>query len=64
MAIFRGILGITILIGFCYLLSSDKKSINWRLVLSGLVLQLVLAIIMLKVPLIRAVFELIVKFLQ
>jgi len=62
MAILRGAMGIAILIGFCYLLSTDKKSINWRLVISGLALQLVLALLMLKVPIVRQGFEIIVNF--
>jgi len=47
--VFRGILGISILIGLCFILSSQRKQINWRLVGSGLSLQFVLALLILKV---------------
>jgi CNT family concentrative nucleoside transporter len=60
--ILRGILGLATLIGICYFFSSDRKSINWRLVGSGIVLQLVLAILVLKIPLVRGAFRLIVDF--
>jgi len=48
--IFRGIIGVSILIGICFLLSSQRKQINWRLVGSGLLLQFVLAVLILRVP--------------
>lgn len=47
-SIFRGIIGLTILIGIAYLLSNNKKKINWRLVASGLGLQLLFAIFIIK----------------
>jgi CNT family concentrative nucleoside transporter len=50
------------MIGICYLLSTQRKSIDWRLVLIGIVLQIVLAFLMLKVPFVRAFFKLIVDF--
>jgi len=48
--IFRGIFGVSILIGICFILSSQRKRINWRLVGSGLLLQLTLAVLILKIP--------------
>ena len=46
--IFRGFLGIAVLIGVSFLLSKDKKNINWKLVATGLGIQLVLAVFILK----------------
>jgi CNT family concentrative nucleoside transporter len=46
----RGILGMVFLVGLCYVLSRNRKAINWRLVLSGIALQLVFALLVLKVP--------------
>ncbi|MGI9159029.1 MAG: NupC/NupG family nucleoside CNT transporter [Saprospiraceae bacterium] len=46
----RGMLGMAILIGICYLLSRDRRAINWRLVASGIGLQLLFAVLVLKVP--------------
>ncbi len=50
MNIGRGILGLISLVGICYLLSRDRRAINWRLVGSGIALQLVFALLVLKVP--------------
>lgn len=68
MAYLRGIIGIVVLIGVAYLLSSHRKKIDWKLVIAGLVLQVTIAILILKVPIVRSVFDLIgagfVKFLS
>jgi CNT family concentrative nucleoside transporter len=53
----RGVLGIIFLIFTTYLLSNNKKAINWRTAGFGLILQLVLAIGVLKVSWIKTVFE-------
>jgi CNT family concentrative nucleoside transporter len=53
----RGGLGIAVMIAVCYLLSNDRSAINWRLVLGGLALQIVLALLILKVPMIYAFFN-------
>ncbi|MFN7118429.1 MAG: NupC/NupG family nucleoside CNT transporter [Saprospiraceae bacterium] len=57
LGLLRGILGIAVLIGICYLLSSNRKAINWRLVGSGIALQIVFAILVLKVPYVSNFFE-------
>ncbi len=62
MYIIRGIIGIVGLLGICYLLSTDRKRINWKLVTTGIALQLVLAYAMLEIPFIRSVFKSIVDF--
>ena len=53
----RGGLGIIFLIFTTYLLSNNKKAINWKTAGFGLILQLVLAIGVLKVSWIKTVFE-------
>lgn len=53
---FTGILGIIVILGIAFLLSNNKKSINYRLVLSGIGLQLVIALLVLKVPFITNFF--------
>ncbi|PSR15022.1 MAG: Na+ dependent nucleoside transporter [Bacteroidetes bacterium] len=55
----RAGLGITILLGICYLLSSNRKAINWRLVAIGMGLQFFLAFFILIVPGVSNVFDLI-----
>lgn len=54
--VLRGLLGISVLLGICYALSANRKAINWRLVGSGIVLQIVFAILVLKVPLVSEIF--------
>src|SRR5680860_82710 len=60
--LYRGLIGLFFLLLLCYLLSSNRKIINWRLVIAGVILQIILAILMLQVPLIRTFFEIIVNF--
>jgi len=56
MEILRGLLGLIILIGIAFIFSKHKKSVNWKLVGSGLVIQLVLGLLVFKVPLFASVF--------
>ncbi|WP_299679477.1 nucleoside transporter C-terminal domain-containing protein [uncultured Dokdonia sp.] len=53
----RGLLGMLFLIGVCYALSSNRSKINWRLVLTGLGLQLLFAILVLKVDFVATGFD-------
>ena len=46
-----GIIGIIIILGICYLMSNNKKKINLKTVIVGLILQFLLAIFVLKIPL-------------
>lgn len=55
--IFRGILGLSAMLGICYILSADRKNINWRLVIGGVLLQLVLGVLILEVEFIYAIFQ-------
>lgn len=52
-----GVVGIAVMIGLAVLLSYDRKKINWRLVASGLALQVVFGLLVLKTAAGRAVFE-------
>lgn len=53
---FTGLIGIVGLLGVAYLFSRNRKAINWRLVVSGLVLQWIIAIFILKVPVGQQIF--------
>ena len=55
--IFRGLLGISALLATCYFLSNDRKAINWKLVGSGMALQLILALLILKAPFVKDIFQ-------
>ncbi|NND88999.1 MAG: Na+ dependent nucleoside transporter, partial [Flavobacteriaceae bacterium] len=53
----RGLIGMLFLITVCFLLSSNRRKINWRLVLSGLALQLIFAVLVLKVDFVAYGFD-------
>jgi CNT family concentrative nucleoside transporter len=52
-----GIIGIVVMIALATLLSYDRKRINWRLVASGVALQVVFGLLVLKTGAGRALFE-------
>ena len=56
-SIWRGILGMIVLVFIAYLFSSNKKAINWKTAGIGLFFQLIIAIGVLKISFIQAVFE-------
>lgn len=60
----RAVLGMVILIGICYLLSRDRKAINWRLVGVGILLQIIIGLMVLKVPFISTIFDYVARFFQ
>lgn len=53
----RGLLGIAFLILTTYFLSNNKKAINWKTASTGLLLQLILAVGVLKISWVKMVFE-------
>lgn len=53
---FTGIIGIIIILGLAFLWSNNRKKINYRLVITGLLLQFVLAVFILKVPIGQDIF--------
>ncbi|NDC41322.1 MAG: NupC/NupG family nucleoside CNT transporter, partial [Chitinophagia bacterium] len=53
---FTGLLGILLILGIAFLFSNNKKRINYRLVVSGLILQLTIAVLVLKVPAVNNFF--------
>ncbi len=55
--IIRGLFGLFVLLGFCYLISRNRKAIDWRLVGVGITMQLVLAILILKVSFVSLIFD-------
>jgi CNT family concentrative nucleoside transporter len=56
-SLWRGALGMISLIALAYILSSNRKKINWKTVGAGLSAQLLIAIGVLKVPFIKNIFE-------
>ncbi|HRV55816.1 MAG: nucleoside transporter C-terminal domain-containing protein [Flavobacteriaceae bacterium] len=56
-SLLRGLLGMIVLIGLSYLLSKNRKAINWKTIGFGLLAQIILAIGVLKVPFVQMIFE-------
>ena len=54
---FRGLIGMATLILISFLLSNNKKEINWKTVGFGLAFQLIIAIGVLKIPFVMKTFE-------
>ena len=57
----RGVLGMAVLIGIAWAFSNNRKAVNWRMVGTGLIFQLLLAIGILYVPFIQVFFEFVGK---
>lgn len=56
-SLWKGVLGMLSLLVIAYIFSSNRKGINWKTVLIGVLSQLVLAIGVLKVEFIKNLFE-------
>jgi concentrative nucleoside transporter, CNT family len=55
--IFRGILGLFVLLGLAWLLSRDRRRVDWRLVGSGLVIQVMIAILVFYIPFVSSLLD-------
>jgi len=56
-SIIRGIIGMSSIIFIAYLLSNNKKRIDWKTIIIGLSSQLIIAVAVLKIDFVRMVFE-------
>ena len=56
-SLWRGVLGLFFLIFLAFLFSNNKKAIKWKTVGIGLMTQLIIAVGVLKIPLIMSIFE-------
>ncbi|GAO44343.1 NupC/NupG family nucleoside CNT transporter [Flavihumibacter petaseus] len=57
MARFQGIIGILLILSIAYLFSNNRKQINLRVIFSGIILQLIIAVLVLKVPVVANFFQ-------
>lgn len=57
LSIFRALLGLVALMAICWLASRDRKRIDWPLVFKGILLQIIIAVLVLKVPFVERAFE-------
>jgi len=53
----RGLIGLLVLVGFAWLFSKNKKKIDWRLVGTGLLLQVIFGLLITKVEFVELVFK-------
>jgi len=60
--IMRGLLGMTTLIAVAFLISSNRRNIDWPLVGKGVILQIVLGLAILKIPFVYNIFDGIADF--
>ncbi|MCK4561725.1 MAG: Na+ dependent nucleoside transporter, partial [Flavobacteriaceae bacterium] len=56
-SLWKGVLGMLVLLTIAYIFSSNRKKINWKTVGAGLSAQILLAFGVLKVPFIQNIFE-------
>jgi CNT family concentrative nucleoside transporter len=61
---FTGLIGIALIFGIAFLFSNNRKAINYRLVLSGLGLQTVIALLILRVDFVRSFFQFLGRGMQ
>jgi CNT family concentrative nucleoside transporter len=60
-SLFRGMLGMSFIIFLAWLFSTNRKAISWRVVGTGLIIQLILALAILYVPFVQTIFDVIGK---
>jgi concentrative nucleoside transporter, CNT family len=60
-SVIRGIIGLFVLVFLAWVFSANRKAVNWGVVAKGLFIQVVLAILILKVPFVQQLFEYVSK---
>jgi concentrative nucleoside transporter, CNT family len=53
----RGLLGIVFFLFMAFIFSTNRKSIDWSLIAKGMVLQIIIAFLVLKFPVVEALFD-------
>lgn len=61
-SIYRGLIGIVSLLLIGWLFSSNRKAINWSIIIKGITIQIIFALMILKVPFVADVFSMISSF--
>lgn len=56
-SILQGLGGLIVLVALAWVISENRKKINWKIVAKGLALQIILAVLVLKVPFVAAGFD-------
>ena len=63
MEIIRFLVGLFFIIFIAYLFSSDRKNISWKLIFSGVLLQMIFALLISNVSFIEKYFRTVSEFL-
>jgi len=61
---FRGLIGIALILGLAWLASNNKKKINYRLVFSGIALQILIAVMIFKLSPVQNFFNALGKVME
>lgn len=62
MDVIRSLIGLLVILGILFLLSSNRKAIPWKLVIAGTLMQIVFAFAILKIPFIAFIFDYVSSF--
>lgn len=54
---FQGLIGIVLILAIAWMFSNNKKRINYKLVISGILLQIIIALLILKVSFVKLFFQ-------
>lgn len=60
-SLFRGLIGMVAIMFIAWIFSSNRKAINWKVVLTGLSIQIILALSILYVPFVQSIFNVVGK---
>jgi CNT family concentrative nucleoside transporter len=55
--VLRGLLGVVAMLGLATLFSTNHRAIPWRVVIIGTAMQIVIALVVLKIPFVRGIFD-------
>lgn len=61
---FTGLIGVVVILGLAFLMSNNRRAINYRLVISGLAIQLIMALFILKTSIGQSIFSSLGEFIK
>jgi concentrative nucleoside transporter, CNT family len=53
----RGVIGLAVIVGIAFIFSNSRKKVDWKLVASGIILQLLIALAISQIGFVRDMFE-------
>lgn len=56
-SLFKGLLGMIVILAIAWVMSSNRKAISWKVVATGLGIQIVLALSILYIPFVQTIFD-------